>query len=119
MKTERIPTEHEEQRQFVKWFRQTWPHVKIFAIPNGGARNPATASRLKAEGVLSGVPDLFVPAWNLWVEMKRAKKGNLSTSQKEFLKYLEKIGHRTVVGFGFRDAQEKIASHVINEKLDK
>ena len=55
----RIPTEHEEQRELVRWFRQTWPGVRIFAIPNGGARSPATAGRLKAEGVSSGVPDLL------------------------------------------------------------
>ena len=48
--TDRIPTEHEEQRDLVRWFRQTWPGVRIFAIPNGGARSPATAGRLKAEG---------------------------------------------------------------------
>ena len=60
---DRIPTEHEEQREVVRWFRQTYKGVRIFAIPNGGARSPATAGRLKAEGVSSGVPDLFVPAW--------------------------------------------------------
>lgn len=42
----RIPTEHEEQRELVRWFRQTWPCVRIHAIPNGGARNKATAGRL-------------------------------------------------------------------------
>ena len=71
----RVPTEHEEQREYVRWFRQAYPEVRIMAIPNGGARSPATASRLKAEGVSPGVPDLFVPAWGLWVEMKRAKGG--------------------------------------------
>lgn len=33
----------------------------IFAIPNGGARHPAVAAKLKAEGVKAGVPDLFLP----------------------------------------------------------
>ena len=36
---DRIPTEHEEQRELVRWFRQTWPGVRIHAIPNGGARS--------------------------------------------------------------------------------
>ena len=49
-----IPTEHEEQKNFVQWFRRKYPDVRIFAIPNGGARNPATACRLKVEGVLRG-----------------------------------------------------------------
>ena len=87
--TDRLPTEHEEQRELVRWFRQTWPGVRIFAIPNGGARSPATAGRLKAEGVSSGVPDLFIPAWGLWVEMKRTKGGSLSAEQKDWISYLE------------------------------
>ena len=33
----------------------------IHAIPNGGLRNKATASNLKAEGVKSGVLDVFLP----------------------------------------------------------
>jgi len=28
-----IPTEHEEQREFVKWFRQHCKGVRIIAIP--------------------------------------------------------------------------------------
>ena len=100
----RTPTEHEEQREYVRWFRQTYPEVKIMAIPNGGARSPATASRLKAEGVSPGVPDLFVPAWGLWVEMKRAKGGKVSPEQKEWHQYLESCGYRVIVGLGKADA---------------
>ena len=32
----------------------------IFAIPNGGKRHIGTARKLKAEGVRSGVPDIFL-----------------------------------------------------------
>ena len=28
------PTEHEEQREFVRWFRKVYAPVRIFAIPN-------------------------------------------------------------------------------------
>jgi hypothetical protein len=105
---ERIPTEHEEQRELVRWFRQTWPGVRIFAIPNGGARSRATAGRLKAEGVSSGVPDLFIPAWGLWVEMKRSKGGSLSPEQKDWIKYLESVNYWTIVGKGADDAKQQI-----------
>jgi len=101
---DRAPTEHEEQREYVRWFRQTYPDVRIMAIPNGGARSPATASRLKAEGVSPGVPDLFIPAWGLWIEMKRANGGRLSPEQKEWHKYLESCGYRVIVGHGCPDA---------------
>lgn len=107
---DRIPTEHEEQRELVRWFRQTWPAVRIFAIPNGGARSKATAGRLKAEGVASGVPDLFVPAWRLWIEMKRAKGGSLSAEQKDWIKYLESVGFCCIVGKGAEDAKRQIST---------
>lgn len=106
--TDRIPTEHEEQREFVRWFRQTYPGVRIFAIPNGGARSPSVAGRLKAEGVSKGVPDLYIPAWRTWVEMKRTKGGTVSPEQKDWRAYLESIGDFVIVGKGNEDAQRQI-----------
>jgi len=55
----------------------------IFAVPNGGLRDPATASRLQAEGVESGAPDLFAGALGVgfWIEVKTLK-GRLSAPQK-------------------------------------
>ena len=79
--TDAVPNEHFEQRELVKWFRQTFKGVRIFAIPNGGIRSLSTAAKLKAEGVSSGVPDLCVPEWRLWIEMKRVKGGSLSAEQ--------------------------------------
>ena len=108
----RLPTEHEEQRELVRWFRQTWPGVRIHAIPNGGARSKATAGRLKTEGVASGVPDLFVPAWRLWIEMKRAKGGSLSPEQKDWIAYLEGVGYWGIVGKGAEDAKRQIGTFV-------
>lgn len=108
LSADRILTEHEEQRELVRWFRQTWPSVRIFAIPNGGARSPATAGRLKAEGVSSGVPDLFIPAWGLWVEMKRSKGGSLSAEQKDWIAYLESVRFCCIVGKGADDAKSKL-----------
>jgi len=103
-----MKTEHEEQRDFVQWFRRTFPYVRIFAIPNGGARGASTAGRLKAEGVSRGVPDLFVPEWSLWIEMKREKGGKLSPDQEDWIAYLGKIGHIVIVGYGFEDAKKKV-----------
>ena len=104
-----IPTEDQEQAAFVAWFRATWPEVRIFAIPNGGRRAMKTASTLKATGVLPGVPDLFVPAWNLWIEMKRQKGGKVSPEQKDWLAYLEShCGHSTLVCYGCEDARNQV-----------
>jgi|APCry1669189034_1035192.scaffolds.fasta_scaffold37371_4 hypothetical protein len=106
--TDRIPTEHEEQREVVKWFRQTFKDVRIFAIPNGGARSITTAAKLKVEGVSAGVPDLYVPAWKLWIEMKRVKGGVVDKSQKDWHDYLTKIGDTVIVCLGSEQAKSMI-----------
>ena len=111
--TGRLPTEHEEQRLLVQWFRRELPDLRIFAIANGGARSPATAGRLKAEGVSAGVPDLFVPAMNLWIEMKRQKGGSVSAEQRDWAEYLRGLGYEVIVGRGFEDAKQQVLQFVI------
>jgi hypothetical protein len=106
--TENIPSEHFEQRELVKWFRQTFKGVRIFAIPNGGARNITTAARLKVEGVSAGVPDLYVPAWHLWIEMKRTKGGAVDKNQKDWHQYLTSIGDVVIIGYGADGAKSLI-----------
>lgn len=106
----RIPTEHEEQREFVAWFRRQYPDVRIFAIPNGGSRSQREGGRLKLEGVSPGVPDLYIPAWRCWVEMKRQKGGSLSTDQKDWRDYLQSIGDLWFVCKGCEDAKKTIVS---------
>jgi hypothetical protein len=63
---------------------------------------------LKAEGVQAGVPDLFVPAWLCWIEMKKESGGVVSPVQKDWIQYLESIGHRVIIGRGFEDAKSQI-----------
>jgi hypothetical protein len=108
--TDRLPTEHEEQREFVRWFRQTFADVRIFAIPNGGARSQREGGRFKLEGVSPGVPDLFIPAWLVWIEFKRQKGGSVSPEQRDWMDYLESIGHRTFVAKGAEAGKNYIMS---------
>jgi len=103
-----VPSEHLEQVRLVSWFRRQWPDVRIFAIPNGGGRSMAQGASFKAEGVSSGVPDLFVPAWSLWVEMKRTTGGTVSPAQRDWIAYLQGIGHQVIIGRGFEDAKRQI-----------
>jgi len=88
-------SEHELQCLCVTWFRRTFKY-KIFAIPNGGKRDMRTAAKLKAEGVVPGVPDLFIPAWNLWVEMKTLR-GRVTPRQRDMIKHLLECGHKVEV----------------------
>ena len=106
-----IPTEHAEQVTFLAEFKRLYPKIRIFAIPNGGLRNLIVAQKLKAEGVQKGVPDLFIPKWNLWVEMKRTKGGYLSKDQKDWIYYLKsECGHGAIVAKGWEDGINQIIS---------
>jgi hypothetical protein len=99
--------ESAHQIGFLVWFRLKYPGVLIFHIPNGGHRDIKTACKLKLEGVVPGIPDLFVPAWNLWIEMK-TEKGRLSNAQREIGRRLIDIGHTVIIGYGAKDASEKV-----------
>jgi len=108
---EKQPSESQEQMEVVKWFRQTYHGVLIFAIANGGKRSISEACRLKCEGVVKGIPDLFIPAWRLWVEMKKAKGGVVSEEQKSVIKYLQSVGYSAIVCAGAEEAKCQIAKH--------
>jgi len=69
---------------------------------------PGAIPGSKQIGTSKGVPDLCIPAWRLYIEMKRVKGGRLSPDQIEWIKYLEKVGYSVIIGFGALDAQEKI-----------
>lgn len=107
-------SEHVEQRCFVEWVRLKHK-VRIFAIPNGGKRNAVEAMRLVVEGVSSGVPDLFVPEWLLWVEMK-TKAGVVSAPQKDWIAYLNGIGHTAIVARGFEDGMTQVETFLRGRK---
>lgn len=105
-----LRSEHEEQRELVSWFRKSFPEMRIFAIPNGGARSIVTASKMKVEGVSAGVPDLYVPALKLWIEMKKVRGGTVDPKQKDWHDYLVGIGDAVIVGKGADDAKRQILS---------
>jgi len=111
-------TEHAEQVATVNWFRlQHKQFAKcLWAIPNGGVRHIGTAVKLKAEGGMAGVSDLFLmmPAakyHGLFIEMK-VKGGKLSSSQKEFIANAILMGYRAVVCYGFDEAKQAINEYL-------
>jgi hypothetical protein len=105
-----VALETAEQTAFVAWFRLAHPKVLIHSIPNGAylagtpAQRAAQMARLKAEGLVEGVPDLHIPAWNLWVEMKRSRDGRLSEAQERIIADLRALGDTVIIGYGWEDA---------------
>ena len=106
------PSEHAEQAAFVAWFRAKYK-ARIFAIPNGSQRNRITGARLKAEGVSPGVPDLYIPEWKIWIEMKRRTRSTVSKEQKDWIAYLRLLGDTVLICKGAEDAVKQI----MNERL--
>lgn len=101
-------TEHQLQVSCVNWFKLQYPKMLIWATPNGGQRNVVVASKLKAEGALAGVPDLFIPHsrgmyHGLFIEMK-VGKNQPTSSQKNVMSKLLDNGYKcevcyTIEGF--------------------
>ena len=107
------PTEEEEQAAVFRWaelMSGQHPELQLLMhIPNGGYRHPATAARMKAQGVKAGVPDIFLPVprdgfHGLWIEMKRVKGGKVSPEQKEWIEILNSYGYFAIVCRGADEA---------------
>lgn len=77
-------SEKQLQAKCFQWFWNTYPKYRglLFHIPNGGFRNEIEANQLKAQGVVSGIPDLcFLWDGNAYFFELKAEKGHLSESQ--------------------------------------
>lgn len=101
------PTEDKEQRGFLTWWKTHYPGLIVFHIPNGGWRDINTAKKLREEGVLKGVPDLYCPKLHLWIEMKRVSGGVISPEQEKMIEYLRRIGDHVIVAYGAEDASRQ------------
>lgn len=109
--------------------------VWLFHIPNGGTRGETERDRaiaggkLKAEGVKSGVPDLFLPVprhgmHGLWVEMKKpglynskkTREENIeaatSNTQKIWIAGMREQGYAVYVAFNWIEARDCIKTYL-------
>lgn len=130
-------SEDGEQSALFCWAQQnlsTYPQLKwLFAVPNGGYRDPKTAGKLKATGVKAGVPDICLPisrkqikidGWwqichTLYIELKVPKKkhpndlwAGATDEQREWLKHLRTQGYAVHVCYGWEDARDRIVEYL-------
>ncbi|KKL94044.1 hypothetical protein LCGC14_1868590 [marine sediment metagenome] len=115
-------SEHDEQVALFEW--AAWqvnlgvePLRWLFAIPNGGLRNKATAGKLKAEGVKAGVPDVMLPFpsqnYNgLFIEMKFGNN-KPTPKQIEWLAWLNGMNYQAKVARGFEEAKQIIEDYLL------
>ena len=117
-----------EQQALFCWsalpeIRQAYPDLKwLFAVPNGGFRHKVVASRLRAEGVKRGVPDIWLPVkrdkWSgLIIELKKISKKKdykikPTPEQNEWLNYLATQDFGTMVCHGWEHARDALIQYL-------
>jgi len=102
--------------------------TRLHAIPNGGQRDKVTAGQLRAEGVKTGVPDVFLPrrGWKasghiaycgLYLEFKKEmyrtrKNGGRSDEQVDWADYLTNAGYSVKLVYNWIEAADAVTSYV-------
>ena len=100
-----------------------YPELKwMYAIPNGGKRDPITANRLKSEGVKSGISDICLPFakqgyHGFYIEMKKPK-GKESAEQKEFGAFLTEQGYLYTMCDSWDKAKSAVEWYVGQTELE-
>lgn len=126
-------SEHAHQAALFMWLSMAKKYDErfglMFAIPNGGERARAVASRLKAEGVKSGVPDTFLPvpigsAHGLFIEMKKPKSsgkrsGVVSGNQIEWANALIENGYQYFAAFDWKQARDCVLWYLYEKDTTK
>lgn len=114
-------TESQLQQELMRWWaveaaRLGKPEHLLMAFPLQGKRTKANASRMKAEGMRAGTPDMLLNLargryHGLWVEFKRPD-GTLTDSQKDMLADLSAEGYAAFACYGLDAAQKLIRRYL-------
>jgi hypothetical protein len=108
-----------EQAKVIAWARaneRNYPFLwMLHSSLNGLKRTKNAQGKAKAQGMLSGVPDLFMPvaigdSKGLYIEMKSAK-GRISPEQSKFLKAASDFGYACFICYSAVEAIDKIKSY--------
>lgn len=139
-------TEHAHQAALFQWIATTgskrYPLMRMaHAVPNGSVligsgtdRGRSEGSKMKAEGLKAGVPDVFVPVtlpsvlpllgryrWpGLWIEMKKPgrekdKDGGCSEDQVKWHADLYAQGYAVALAYGWIPATHMLALYFSGE----
>ena len=112
-------TESEHQIAFFQWVKVMSGRdprlATIFSVPNGGYRSKVTGARMRAEGALSGVWDIFVPvpvgqSAGLWIEMKCGK--NKLTANQIIFRESVGDGYLWAICYTYDDAIRTVSDYL-------
>lgn len=105
-----------------------YPQLKwMHAIPNGGSRHVAEATKMVAGGLRKGVLDIFLPYaipqkyHGLYLEMKiekrrNEKNGGLTDEQIEFIDFATEANYACHVCYSWIEARDVILKYLEGSK---
>ena len=111
------PSESFEQETTFKWARANqikFPDLQLLnGSLNGFKLSTGQAVKAKKQGMLAGMPDIFLPVskngfHGLFIEMKKENGGRTSLKQKILINKLNNNGYLAVVKYGHKEAIETI-----------
>lgn len=121
-----LPTESKIQQRIIKWWameaaQRKIPESLLMAFPLQGQRSKANGSRMKAEGMRAGTPDMFLAVpmgkyHGLWIELKRPT-GRIAPSQKTMLAELDAQGYAAYASYGFDAAVKLITGYLAGDEF--
>ena len=82
------------------------------------------AGKLKPEGMKSGVSDLLLPVprcgyHGLYIEVKRQDGGQLSQSQREWIRRLRENGYAVAVAHGSNEAWDSLMAYLLQRMPER
>lgn len=112
-----------------KYWQQLTQLKWLHAIHNQGHGDAVRGARAKAEGVKAGVADIFLPVpkfgpleedeyytvmhyAGLYIELKRADKGQISKEQSEFAFDMSNAGYKHCFCYGWEAARDAIIEYL-------
>lgn len=125
MAKNKTPLEIHEQEKFFSWINENKKKYPELALAhcslNGVKLSPGAAVKAKKQGMVAGVPDIFLPistitkhgdCYGLFIELKRIKGSKVSPEQKLFMAALEDQGYKCSVCYGADEAIETIKQYL-------
>ena len=117
------------QAQVVEWSRWAYktgkyPMLNMLHCSLNGVKLSGTQAKIaKGQGMLSGVPDLFLPVpkngyHGLFIEMK-SEKGRVTENQHWFLTNAESLSYKTVICYSAKEAISAIQAYYDEETIKR
>ena len=119
--------ESAHQAQVVEWSKWAYktgkyPMLNMLHCSLNGVKLSGTQAKIaKGQGMLSGVPDLFLPVpkngyHGLFIEMK-SEKGRVTENQHWFLSNADSLGYKTVICYSAKEAISAIEAYYSQEMI--